>query len=197
MENGVNGVTLPNSGVTINKQKNYATFNGTNLIRIDSANAYDNRLNGKSDKTLMCWFRSAEGNSVSRHNFLMGFFEHNGSSGPGIYLQNYSNYLNAATGWGACDCYAKNIENWFDGNWHFLVGIWSGGNKVELYYDGMKSAENNGTYNTVNSYLEIGGCSIAGGAYHIGDIGEIRVYGSKLTDDQINVIYNNGKSKYN
>ncbi len=61
IKNGENGVTISDTGVQIDNNKTYATFDGTGEIRVKSTTVDpDNVLSGTSDKTLCAWYRKSE-----------------------------------------------------------------------------------------------------------------------------------------
>ncbi len=84
----------------------------------------------------------------------------------------------------------------FDGKWHFIAGVWSGGNKVRLYFDGV-CFEVTGSYSTANNTDNFG---LSVGNYNSltnrfkGDIADVRVYKSALTTKQIQQLYRYGQS---
>ena len=84
-----------------------------------------------------------------------------------------------------------------DGNWHFVAYTWDGvnGNDAVIRIDGTKYTQSTSITGGTNAdaTLKLGrfGAS-AGGGFFTGNISQVRVFTSKLSDAQLTTLYNEG-----
>jgi RHS repeat-associated protein len=125
----------------------------------------------------------------------------NGTSGYNLYLANYHYpaFILDVGGWNSC--YALSSTSLTDGNWHYVVGTYSGpGGTVKIYIDGSLSATSGACSNTSTTYGspsdgEIGWkAGNASTTYFTGTLDEARITGSALSAGWIATEYNNQHS---
>ena len=187
-------VTKVGSGITVDSTNTYATIDGASGIKVDASIVDpESKLKGTTSKTLTYWYRKSE----SPKKELIACFGKDPNpledSGYGCgLLFNTSSSIFATTGNDVTNRYASH-ETGFDGNWHFLVGVWEN-NTEKLFYDNVRLSKSV-NYNTLNSILFIGYYNNKGSnAYHLkGDLADVRIYSSALTDDNVYQLYKYGK----
>lgn len=181
------GVTVNGTGITVSDDKKYATFDGNSYINVNNDTIDpDNIYRNESDATLCCWYRTTN----SGHHVMLKYGEDGYSRVHNVHYFSCQGTIGAGQGYATC---IKFIDpsNCYDGNWHFIVGIWKDNNTVQFYYDGVPFI-NSGSYAQTNSYLDIGGNR--DGYYFTGDLSDIRVYRGTLTENQVKQLYKYGKN---
>lgn len=191
--NNKDDVKIIGSGITVDSTNTYATFDGSSGITIDGNKVdSENKLLGTSSKTISLWYRASNPPNIEHFLFSIGTMY---SVGQGCGIEFFRNNLRLGVGTNMCDI-DINSDTRFDNNWHFLVGIFKDGNKVQFYYDGV-SFSATGTYNTLNSEILIAHSTSNGsdnGLYYIGDLADMRIYSSALTAEQVQQLYRYGKN---
>lgn len=124
----------------------------------------------------------------------------NGTSGYNLYLTNYHYpaFILDVGGWNSC--YAYSTTSVTDGNWHYIVGTYSGpGGTASIYIDGTLAASGTCS-NTTTTYGspsigEIGQKAGNSSSTEFGGyIGEVRVSGAALSAGWVRTEYNNQSS---
>ncbi|MEC3906483.1 LamG-like jellyroll fold domain-containing protein [Tamlana sp. 2201CG12-4] len=148
-------------------------------------------INGSSNVTFMAWVKSDSGNNT---NITIGGED----TGCKLWLQNgnrpsftIKTVGNSEQTVGQCACSAINYNEW-----HHIAGSFSGTTGImKLYVDGeLVETHDTGVTGTnientaaTNGNFEIGRTTknVANREYYKGDIDEVRVFDTVLTDDQI------------
>lgn len=183
------GITINGSGVTLSNDKKYISFDGTSYININNDTVDPTfTLRNQSDVTMCAWYRTSK---ISGEQIIISLGE---KEIEYVYNNHYLMFssdtlIGAGQGCATITSYLP-ITNRADGNWHFIVGIWSNNNTLDFYYDGVPFKAT-GTYQTSNSFINIGGSMH--GRNFVGDISGVRIYDKALTEDEVKIIYEYGK----
>ncbi len=182
-------ITKVGTGIEVDATNTYATFDGKSGIVVDNSivDPYK-KLPKNTSKTITCWYRTKDNSSNPRCLVCLGDVY---KSGEACILSFFQTSIALGVGDGKCDGYVYN-ETRFDGNWHFWVGVFKDGNTSEGYYDNVRYTAK-GTYSTgdetdlfIGRYIDNSGC-------YTGDLADIRIYSSALTDEQVYQLYEYGK----
>ncbi len=181
-------VTIAGSGIQVDPTNTYATLDGASGIIINDKQVDpEKKLIGQTSKTIALWYRTENLSEAMQVLIATG---NTIQLGGGVAIDIFSDKsLNFGVGHNLCDIYIT-PETRFDNNWHFLAGIFENGNMVRGYFDEQKF-ENSGSYNTLNSQVTIGFWE--GGYFYKGDLADIRIYASALTDKDVKQLYQYGK----
>ena len=83
-----------------------------------------------------------------------------------------------------------------DGNWHHVVSVFKSGEYIRMYIDGVQAGNTGVTETTLDSSTAnflIGSNGWSGTVGIDGNVDEVAVWSSALTDAQVNQVYNNGR----
>lgn len=85
-----------------------------------------------------------------------------------------------------------NSSSKYDGDWHFIVGVFENGSTTTQYFDGV-SFKNTGTYSTSSS--DVGIAHDFHNNYKLeGDLAYVRIYSSALGKEQVQQLYKYGRN---
>lgn len=181
------GVTLNGEGITVSSNNKYITFDGSSYINVNNDTIDpDGIYRNEADVSICCWYRTTN----SEHMVMCEYGEDGYDGVRNVHYFASNGNIGAGHGYNSCVRYID-PSNYYDGNWHFIVGIWKNGNNVQFYYDGVPFT-NTGSYTATNSYLNVGGTR--DGHCLIGDLSDIRVYNGALTENQVKQLYKYGKN---
>lgn len=175
-----NGVTLGNSGPYLGPGANAAGFDGFNdYVAIPNESAFDIT----NEITVSAWIK------VDQFDATWQAIIAKGDS-----AWRFSRYANSDTLHFACSGLSTDQVNGSisvnDGRWHHIAGVYTG-SSLRLYVDGQldTSVSSSGTISTNNYDVAIGLNGQVSGREFDGDIYDVRVYGSGLTDDEVAELY--------
>jgi len=189
-----NGTCYNMNGATGQSTCNWVAGKTGSAIQFDGVNDYIDYGNvlslGKTTITL--WFKS---NSTKAHNGILwfrststrGLFEFNYSTGrPILYLAS-SNYAYFST----------TANDYFDGNWHFLVLYIAGSNAADINSATLSIDLNDIPKGSVSSSAAPSGWTgvnvgRTNYGYFNGSVDEIAVYNRVLSTAELQAIYNSG-----
>lgn len=185
----INGPTTDSEGLLGTSSYNFNSSNAESVIISD-----DSDYGGINEITISAWVNSdtLDGNYrwVVRKSA-----DSNGCAGsPFFFGQNTSNELTLAIN---DDGYqiGYNLDSSFTNNW-IHIAVTYDGNYRRIYIDGTEKQQDSftkGTINSTNRNLYIGGEPC--GQYFNGNISDVRIYDTRLTESEINQIYQVVNSK--
>ena len=190
------------------------SYNGSGSTWSDLANSYDGTISGASyDEELGDWFDfdgsndyvSLSGNlNSSTKAFEIWLSPDSFSSDSWAFQQgdgqSVENYLRVYSGGLQVRMGNQTVTHTYSttNKWIHVVGTHKTGNGFEFYLNGEKVQESTSSLTSLpNNYFHIGArrnASLSG--YFNGKIGQVRVYSSALTQDQIRQNFNFTKNNY-
>ncbi|TWE11816.1 PKD domain-containing protein [Rudaeicoccus suwonensis] len=188
------GVTFGTPGPLSGDPTTAATFNGTST----GAVATNSTVTPTNSLTIEAWFNT----TTTSGGKIVGY----GSSQTGlsgnydrqIYMDNAGHLIFGVYNGGTQTIQSANTYN--DGNWHYVVATLSATNGMTLYVDGRKVGTNSGatTFQPYTGYWRIGGDQLAGwpnqpsSNYFAGSIGDVAIYPTALSIQQVQTHYTDG-----
>lgn len=161
------------------------TFNGTTTKgNVGTSGS----LNGTVDFTVMAWVKTTAGGVVvqQRDNGGVGFngqYQFSVSGGVHFFVYNNGTYQFNIT----------SSQSVSDGQWHHIAGVRSGVNGY-IYVDGVLSASDSGTYETLNSAIGtyVGYNQRDNSGYFNGSLDEVTIFNKALSETAIQNLYQTG-----
>ncbi len=185
------------TGIEVDETNTYATFDGASGIVVDESIIEGLKENytikGTTTKTMTLWYRT-KNESYPDENFLVSLGAPNGpleGSGVGCGILFQLNQLNFGVG-GINGSLFVPLAKAFDKSWHFMVGIFEEGNTIRGYVDNVEFSKKT-NWNTKGSAFSIGFYCKNIPYYYEGDLADVRIYSSALSDEQVNQLYQYGK----
>ncbi len=190
LESRDENITKVGTGIEVDETNTYATFDGKSGIRIDASIVDpESKLLGSTSKTITLWYRTDNTKISANHLAAIGHLD---SHGGAAAITFNGGTIQFAVGWDECDSYISN-ETRFNNQWHFLVGVFEDGNTTRGYYDNVRYT-GTGKYSTSDLIFTIG-CAYRNDIdrFYKGDLADVRIYSSALTDEQVYQLYEYGK----
>ena len=185
--NGNDG-TLPGSGVTFNTTANGSFyFNGTARISVPSSSSIN--FSGTQQYTAMCWFNPAGGGGtwhglVSKGNDQQYACAMNS---PSQYLHYETNYSGGAIN---TPTNSVRLNRWQ----HMAIRV--DGSSKATFIDTIRCAYQTIAVNSSSNTEDLRIGEGNGGELLIGYIGAVMIYNRALTDEEIGLIFNSQRGRY-
>ncbi|NOU74528.1 hypothetical protein GC098_24550, partial [Paenibacillus sp. LMG 31458] len=190
--NGITGTAYNNPTWTAGKFGGAISLNmGSTLNqRVEFPSA---KLNPTDGQTVMFWFKTTEPNGAFTNENV---YRHDGHF-TALQLSAASGAPRAAYWPSSAGSYvAAPFSNWStykDNNWHHYAAAYDKNTGLKIYVDGVQVASNStnvGTLKTSTAVVVMGAVQGGGGESFKGSLDDVRVYGSALTQRQVQQVMN-------
>jgi hypothetical protein len=202
-----NDLTLSSSSWNQTGKVNRA-WNGTGSVWLTRSDDNDFDFSASDDFSLSMWFKSDSTTNPTNNEYLFtkGTITNTGTAGYAVYADS-SGKINFGvkddTAWGASspntitpDDTATSTADIYDNTWHHIVAQKVGTTGIYLYVDGKLNASDTSiaaTATLANSIALFVGDDDGDSANSFnGDLDEVKIYRSALTQEQVNMDYNAG-----
>ncbi len=180
-----------------------SAWTGTGSNWLSRADDDDFDVMEGEDLSISMWVKSSSASNPADEEY---FFSKTNGSTPG-YLFGFSPdgfpvfAIDDDSNWTSLDDVAYDTTDYYDGNWHHMVAVKKGSERIEIYVDGKAGSTPDTSISATNSLANslpvvIGALTTTDlGLEFNGQIDEVKVYRTALTADQVKIEYNGGKAQ--
>jgi hypothetical protein len=179
------------------KQGKALSFDGGDFAESTEHAAFD--ISGANPVTVSTWIKTSVKPTTSTYFGVVGFAENYSTGSQDKFIQIDANgFPNFYTWDGSTEQHAVGTTDVTDGNWHHLVGVFTG-TESNIYVDGNLEGtiSTTSTDNHTGPQIVFSQYSSSTPSYYqlyVGLIDETRIYNQALNTDQVKAEFNQGKS---